>query len=281
MRAELIETGESLATGARLARVAWRRAWAPLGVTAAGEALVLYAPRADLPPEAAASLGWTGLALMLLMLGPRLGALQRLAQGGRLAEGLGPGGLQWAAEETRLLATAVALTGLAGVLGGLVSVAALAAAQTQGPAAGAAVLAMGAIAAAAVLGRFAITLPADAAAPGARFARGWLLSRHRPLAPGLALLAGFAAPLLALGALQAGADAWLAAAGRTWTAAGALGGSALLAAMAQFAAAPLWAGALARLHASGLTREALQSTDDPLAAPGYGATPPSPDAAAS
>lgn len=279
MRADWTETRAALAHGARLPVTAARRAWAPLALTAFAQALVFAAPRA---PAVAAALGWTGLAVGLLAVGPKLGALHRLAQGAALADGLGPGGLQWGRAEGRLLATATALTGLAGVLAAALAAPALAWLGAGGAAPLlAAPLAAGALLAVLVLGRFAVTLAADAVEAGAPFARGWRLTRDRPLAPGLVLLAALVAPLAALAGTGAALDAALAAAGRAWTLAGALAAGGLLGGLAQFGGAPVLAGALARLHLGARARERGELADDRRAEPSYTAAPSPPDPAAS
>ncbi len=281
MRADGMEAGAALAAGARLPAVAARRAWAPLGLTAVAQALVFAAPRLPASGEAAVALGWTGLALGVLALGPKLGALQRLAQGGRLADGLGAGGLQWDRVEGRLLATAVALTGLAGAFAATLAAPALAWLGAGGSAPLlAAPLGAGVLLALLALGRFAVTLAADAAEAGAPFARGWRLTRGRPLAPGLVLAAALLAPLAALAAAGAGMDGALAAAGRGWTLPGALGAGLLLGAAAQFGAAPWLAGALARLYLGALAREQSESSGDRGAQASYTAAPSPPDPAA-
>ena len=272
------EAREALGAGLALAGAAWRDAWAPLAVSAAGWTAVFAAGRIGMPPDSAAALAWTGLALLLLMAPSKLGALHRLAAGADARDPLGAGGLQWTAVEARLAATVTALAAFALILfavGGVAAVALLTALRPMGrtdfgplgPLAVGFVLVSPLLLAALVsmisaVGRLAVTLAADAAEPGARFARGWLLTRGAGAAPGAVWLltsvlpvAGLLAAGTALDALGAGAG------GGRWSAPDAVLAGAVLAVLSQFGFAPLNAGALAQLRRAGLAREAPRAVD--------------------
>ena len=288
-----VEAREAIRAGLRLTRAAWRDAWAPLAVCSAGWTAVHVAGRAGLPPDSAAALAWTGLALVLLMTPPKLGALHRLAAGGQACDPPGPAGLQWTAVESRLAATATALTGGALLLlagAGAAAVVLLAALRPLGRVdagpfgplgVGFLLLApaflLAAAAAVSAVGRFAVTLAADAAEPRPRFARGWLLTRGAGAAPAAVWLVTTASPLAGLLALENMLDAFGGPASRSIPAAVAVGG--VLALLTQFGLAPLNAGALAQLRRTGLAREGAPSPLDtrPVDTPGpLGDKAPSP-----
>ncbi len=271
------------AVGAGLdeARDAWRGAWLPLAVAAAGQAAIFAAGRADLPAGAAQGLGWTGALLFTAALGPKLARLHGAHAGGEA-------GLRWG----RLLATAVALAGLALVLAAALTtttVLLLILLRPLGsiPAGPLGRLGVGfllllpVIAAAAaggllVLGRFALTLSADAVEPNARFSRGWRVSTGEPSAPGLVLLATTVAPTLLLLAAQAGLDILAddgAAPATPWPLWDALAAGGVLAGVTQFVFAPVNAGALRRLYAEGLRRE-RGGCDGPQVRPVQAPAPP-------
>ena len=273
-------TRDALEAGLSLVRRAVHDAPAPLAVSAAGWTAVFVAGRGGLPPEAAAALAWTGLALVLLMAAPKLGALHRLAAGDAARDPPGPAGLQWTALEGRLAATATALAAAGAILfaalGG-VAAAALAALRPPGRIeagplgrldAGALLLSPALVAAALLaagaVGRLCVTLAADAAEPRPRFARGWLLTRGAGAAPAAAWLLTFALPSAALLVLPAVLDALgvLGAGGGRWALGEAVGTGAGLALATQFLAAPMNAGALAQLRRAGLAREAAAAAVD-------------------
>lgn len=277
MREDLAEAGRALSEGLRFAREAWRTAWAPLLICTVGATALLVADRIDLPPDAVAALGWSGLALLVLGWAPKLGALHRAAQGGEPAAGLGAGGLQLGRTEWRLLATAVALTGFAALTAGLLTVTVLVVLTALRPLGAVEVwpgmrlgvgfllssplLALLLLAVLSVVGRLAVTLPADAVERSPRFARGWILTRGRALAPALVLLATTVLPLVALFGLQAMLDGLARAETGPWSAGrrpalDAVAAGVVLAGLSQFVFAPLSAGALASLHRMGLVREA-------------------------
>ncbi len=253
---------EALGAGLALVRTAWRDAWAPLLVSTAGWTALSAAGHTGLPPDSAAALAGTGLALVLLMTGPKLGALHRLAAGRDACDPACAAGLQWTAVETRLVATATALAAFA-VLLALALGAAAAAALSADALLLAPLMLVGGAAVACVVGRLAVTLAADAAEPGPRFARGWLLTRGAGAAPAAVWLVTFAGPLAGVFAAQGALDA-LSTTGGRWGAAEAVAAGAVLAALMQFGLAPLNAGALAALRRAGIARErAAEAVDTP------------------
>ena len=277
MRTGWDEAREAVRDGLALAPLAARRAWLPLAISSLGWAALFVAGRADLPPAAASPLGWTGVALVVLMTAPKLGALHRLAAGAPATDGMGHGGLQWGRTEARLAADSVALATFTVVLLALVTLAAAAVltalrplGQVQAGPLGplgvgfllvspALLLALAVTADA--VGRLMATLSADAVEQNARFARGWLLTRRAGAAPALVLLLTVLLPWAALLLLQGGLDGLdgpigAAAGGASrwsWPEAALAGGA--LAALSQFAFAPLNAGALRRLYVDGLAAE--------------------------
>lgn len=287
------EARGALREGLALARTAGRRAWAPLTVCSAGWTALFVAGGAGLPPAAAAALGWAGLALVLLMTPSKLGALHRLAARGEAPALPGPAGLQATMTEARLTATAVSLCALATLIAAACAVAGAAllpfATAADRVAAGPSatevlllslLLVLAFAAGLQVMGRLAVTLPADACETGPRFARGWILTRGAGAAPALVLAASLAAPLGGLVALTAALDAF-----GSRAALGSLADSvvegALIAGATQFLLAPLNAGALAALRRQGLARAAkAQAAVDTPGALGDKAPPVGPVAAA-
>lgn len=270
------EAREALREGLALVQTAWCEAWAPLAVCTLGWTALFAAGRAALPPDAATALAWTGLALVLLMTPPKLGALHRLAARGEAPASAGPAGLQATALEARLTATSVALCALAVLTLAACAVAAAATlsvlrplgrveAGPLGPLSVGSILSgpvllAGLAAVVQALGRLAVTLAADACEPGPRFARGWLLTRGAGAAPGLVLTASFVAPLAGVLTLAGAFDALrphdLLAGGGASAQLALVTVGAGLAGLTQFVLAPVNAGALARLRRDGIAREA-------------------------
>ena len=293
------EAREALRQGLSLARTAFRQAWAPPAVCTAGWTALFVAGRGGLPPEAAAALAWTGLALVLLMTPSKLGALHRLAARGEAPAPPGPAGLQATAVEARLTATAVALCALAVLMSaafGTLAAAGLSALRPLGRV-GAGPLAplslgfvlslpallLGVAAGLQGLGRLAVTLAADACEPGPRFARGWILTRGAGAAPALVLVASLVAPLAGLLALGGAIDALGSAGGPPagrWSLPEALAAGALLAGLTQFVLAPMNAGALAHLRRTGLARAAAAQRTVDTPGPLGDKAPPAGSAAA-
>ena len=276
---------EALAAGLALVRRAWREAWAPLAVSAAGWTAVGVAARAALPEAAAHALAWTGLALVLLMAAPKLGALHRLAAGGEARDPVGDAGLQLTPLDGRLAATAVALAACAVLTFAAIGVAAGALPALLRPLGAEALappLLLAAAAAACVaVGRLCVTLAADAAEPSPRFARGWILTRGAGAAAGAVWLATCAAPLAGLLATQAALDGL--GLGARQPLAATLVAAAGAALSTQFVFAPLNAGALAQLRRAGLARAAVaEAVDTPgplgdkAGRPPSAASPPEP-----
>ena len=88
----------------------WGDAFIPLATLAAAQALRFAAPHLGLEAPLVEKLVLGAWAASALAITPALGALYRSAVGGRPAVKIGPGGVQWAAGETRI---AVMLAGLA------------------------------------------------------------------------------------------------------------------------------------------------------------------------
>lgn len=267
----LDEGWAAVRAGLALARTAWRRAWAPLGVCAAGWTAIFTACLADLPPDAATPLTWTGLGLVALMTPPKLGALHRLAAGADAADPPGPAGLQWTGVETRLTATLTAASGLLLLTLGAGAVGAAAALNLLRPpeSPGVSLLLLPAAAAAALwlwaAGRLLATLPADAAEPAPRFARGWMLTRGAGAAPALVVLLTTVVPTAVVLAGPAMLGRVVGDAAGRWPTGTAVVVGAVLAGLTQGLAAPAHAGALALLHRRGLGREqATVDTSGPL-----------------
>ncbi len=102
---------DALDEAMEFARGAWRGAWAPMVLVAAGWALLVVGNHAELRAADAAPLKNLGFVLLLFHL-PLLGALYRLGLGGGARQGLGPGGMQIGGVEGRIL-------GVNGVLFGI------------------------------------------------------------------------------------------------------------------------------------------------------------------
>lgn len=95
--------------GAAFAGEAWRDAWAPLTLVAAGQAGAFACARLDIPNALASRLeacGWIVSAIALL---PALGALYRSAVGGPALKRIGWGGLQFEDIEHRMLGAGLLL----------------------------------------------------------------------------------------------------------------------------------------------------------------------------
>ena len=97
-----ITVSEALDDALDFARGAWRDAWLPMMLTAAGWALLVVAGNGQLSDGTAAVLRSVGIVLLLFHI-PLLGALYRSALGWQAYQGLGPGGLQIGGAESRLL----------------------------------------------------------------------------------------------------------------------------------------------------------------------------------
>ena len=107
------DAGTRIAAAARsgvgFAAEAWRDAWAPLGLLAAGQAAAFIVTHLDIPNALAGRLelgAWIVSAVAFL---PALGALYRSAVGGPALGEIGWGGLQLGRAEGRIFATLVLL----------------------------------------------------------------------------------------------------------------------------------------------------------------------------
>ena len=103
-----ITVSDALYEALDFTRSAWRDAWAPMGLTTIGWALLVVSAHASISDVEADVLQKVGFVLLVFHL-PLLGALYRGALGGRPFRGLGPGGLQVGGVEGRFLVVNVVL----------------------------------------------------------------------------------------------------------------------------------------------------------------------------
>ncbi len=275
--------GVRIASGVRAATAftvgCWADAFVPLTILAAAQAARFALPHLGFEAPLAEKLQLGTWAVTALVLVPSLGALYRSAVGGRPAVGIGPGGVQWGAGETRIatllgvIALAVlALAVPAAVVGGAIFYPLRSAGVVHVPLLGQ--FSLGAIAAAPavlafaafgyfLISRLSLALPAAMAERSLGLRSAWKLSRRwsASLAITLALVeivpaVGMFALARVIEQLESGQAAALG--GRTWPAVDAWVAASVMAILSAFVCLPLGVGARTWFYGRGLAERRAQ-----------------------